>query len=261
MIQSGRAWPGGTTFWARRVTRPSMFVVDPARSIDTAAGRTTSASRLEGLATASTATRKGTASSACLASLRSGKSARGSAPSRIRVPIWASAAASSIPAVSSPRPAGTLPQAAEYQSDASSSRTRPGSMPGESPMSRAPITLARRKAGRKRAPGQASASTAAAAASCSADSASEQRPITTTMPLPSGAGFEHVAEGGPGSVEALRRDTGYVGRARAGEAAGERHALAGPVAQRGGGDFRERRRHWGAVDDDEAVVGGGRPQA
>jgi hypothetical protein len=31
-IQSGRAVPGGVTFWPRVLTRPSMLVVEPATS-------------------------------------------------------------------------------------------------------------------------------------------------------------------------------------------------------------------------------------
>ena len=43
IIQSGQAWPGGTSFWPSRKIRPSMLVVVPGRSWASAAGRTTSA--------------------------------------------------------------------------------------------------------------------------------------------------------------------------------------------------------------------------
>ena len=57
-------------------------------------------------------------------------------------------------AVSSPAAVGTDPQAAVKRSRPASRLTRPGRMPGARPMSRAPKTLPRRSAGRKRRLGQ-----------------------------------------------------------------------------------------------------------
>ena len=53
--------------------------------------------------------------------------------------------------VAAPRRTAPSPRLGSNQARPSSSATRPGSRPGASPMSRAPITLPRRRAGRKRA--------------------------------------------------------------------------------------------------------------
>ncbi len=47
IIQSGHAWPGGTSFWPTRLIRPSMLVVVPGRSWSAATGSTTSASSFD----------------------------------------------------------------------------------------------------------------------------------------------------------------------------------------------------------------------
>ena len=182
IIQSGRAVPGAVTFWPRRVTRPSMLVVVPVRSPYPAAGRTTSAPASDGPSPKrSMATVKPTPASASRARVRSGKSlggvgahehqaldlaARRRRPGRRRCPC--------------PAPAGGGPTPRSNQARPSSSDTRPGRMPGARPMSRAPCTLPRRRAGRKRASGSALASTPAASATLSAVSASDARPSTIT---------------------------------------------------------------------------------
>ena len=74
-------------------------------------------------------------------------------------------------AVERPAAAGTEPQAAVKRSRPASRLTRPGRMPGASPMSSAPNTLPRRRAGRKVALGSAAASTRTASAATSPDSA------------------------------------------------------------------------------------------
>ena len=90
-----------------------------------------------------------------------------------------SAAARSTPSVSRPAVAGTVGQEPANQSRPPSRVTRPGSTPGARPMSRAPLTFERRRAGRKRASGRAVTTAPAASTSPAALSASEARPSTT----------------------------------------------------------------------------------
>ena len=119
IIQSGQATPRAVTIWLSQVMRSSRLVKVPRRSAQVAAGSTTSAAREEAVRWVSTATTKRAPSMALTASWASGKSRRGSAPSRTRPPMWPRLAASRIPAVSRPglRPAGARPSGA---------RTRPG---------------------------------------------------------------------------------------------------------------------------------------
>ena len=159
-----------------------MFVVVPARSWTVATGSTASANTAEGERKLSSATTKSALSSASAASSASGKSPMGSAPSSTSTFISPEAEASKIPAASRPGSAGRDPQALVNHSLPSSIDTRPGSTPGASPMSRAPMTLPRRRAGRNRAEGHAWAIVTAAMATSSPRSAREGRPTTIATP-------------------------------------------------------------------------------
>ena len=104
----------------------------------------------------STATTKRAPSMAFTASWASGKSWRGSAPSSTRPPIWPRLAASRIPAVVRPGPVreGDAPVVLVPGPTGVERRPGPGRNPGARPMSRAPCTLARRRAERKATPGR-----------------------------------------------------------------------------------------------------------
>ena len=160
---------------------------------------------------------------------------------------------------SRPRPAGTDPHAASYQARPSSRLTRPGSRPGARPMSRAPITLPRRRAGRKRALGHASAIAAAASATSAPSSASDGRPITTTTPSPpSPACARRGTCRRPGVVV----DRVGVLVARRAQVRGPAAvASPGPVRQHGGGELAERAGAWGELDHRHVPVDGGAAEA
>ena len=179
IIQSGRAVPGGVTFWRTVLTRPSRLVVVPSTSAAPAAGNTMSTAADDELSTVSRAITVRAPFRPREASSRSGKSASGSAPSSTRVSIRPSAAAARMPAVSRPVSAGTVPQASPNQSRPSSSVTRPGRNPGTRPISMAPCTLARRRPDKNFTLGKAATREAAAATVASADSANEPRPSST----------------------------------------------------------------------------------
>ena len=85
IIQSGRAVPGGVTFWRQTLTRPSRFVVVPAllRVARRPAARRRPAAT-DSVRNRSTATTKPAPASARSARPRSGKSASGSAPRSTR---------------------------------------------------------------------------------------------------------------------------------------------------------------------------------
>ncbi len=207
IIQSGQARPGGTSFWPRRLTRPSTLVVVPERSCTMAAGKTMSACSSSLPGWQPTTTRGSAAARARSARAPSGKSPRGSPPRRTRPRTLLLAAPPGAPSespfgtvdgssserderisrASRPRSSGTEPHAVRYQARPDSRATRPGSRPGARPMSRAPWTLPRRRAERNRAPGHARASRRAASATTPACSAIDGRPSTTTTPAPAGS--------------------------------------------------------------------------
>ena len=196
----------------------------------------------------STATTNRAPSRPCRARSRSGKS-------RQRIGAEQDQAADVTPdgrgracrAVSRPGPSGrAAPHACSYQARPASRLTRPGSRPGARPMSRAPCTLARRRADRNATPGRPATSTAAAAATCSSGSASDGRPRITTTAAASGPSFSrasatsrraasmvgrgharHVARPGPSRPRAAARAVASPGRYSSG--LGWRRALS-PVA-------------------------------
>ncbi len=108
-IQSGQHCPGATSFWASRVTRPSMLVVVPVRSWAMATGSTTSARAADDERKPSTATTKPARPRASSARARSGKSPTGSEPTSTTAVIDPSAKARSMPSASRPRAAGPRP--------------------------------------------------------------------------------------------------------------------------------------------------------
>ncbi len=188
--------------------------------------------------------------SARRASSRSGKSAIGSAPSRTSAWRRPSAAAASIPAVSSPRAFGAAPQWRSYQARAESRVTRPGSIPGARPRSRAPRTLPRRRAARNATPG----------------TAREHRTGGLDDRLV-GFGQRGATEDDDGAGQVPREDAAGGGNGRDGhagdvvvgvgvgeESGGERCHLTRTVHQRAAHEVRERRGPGGELHDAQAGV-------
>ena len=146
--------PGGARrrdSWSSVLTRPSRFVVVPVTSANPAAGSTTSACCDDSVRNCRSAI-----TVRAPASARAGQVAVGEVGERVgaeqhqhvdaAVGRRLQDAGGVEPGVG--RHGG--PAAAANHSRPASSVTRPGSKPGASPMSRAPCTLARRSAGRKR---------------------------------------------------------------------------------------------------------------
>ncbi|CAB4987389.1 unannotated protein [freshwater metagenome] len=178
--KSGIGLPTAAILRPTREMRPSRFVVVPAFSPQTVAGRKTSASAAASVIVALIQITKPAPPTPARTKRRSGKSLTMSAPTRISAPIRPSDAALKMPAVSSPASLGALPHAASKRSAPALSVTRPGRKPGARPRSIAPRTFPRRSAMRKRVFGM-SRIIAAAATVGSADVATSERPRTTTM--------------------------------------------------------------------------------
>ena len=184
IIQSGQAKPGAESLGPRRLTRPSMLVVVPARSCVTAHGSTTSA-----CASTDSDGWPVTATTKCPAPQRLlGHGAVGEVVERVgaeqhqrahAASAAPSAAPASSPAMEARMSAVSRPAAGRHRAPGGGealaarieARPGPGRMPGARPMSSAPKTLPRRSAGRKVALGSAAASARTASAATSPDSA------------------------------------------------------------------------------------------
>ena len=183
MIQSARAVPGGVTFCASGLTRPSRLVKVPSTSVGPAAASTTSA---------------------CAHGVVDEQVDRDDALDRWRAPRRASIGVGEVAErvgaeqhergdatvgrcfEDAARVESTLRRAVAATAARSASRpasrlTRPGTRPGARPMSSAPCTLPRRNADKKRTPGTPAASARPRRRRRRRISASDARPrITVT---------------------------------------------------------------------------------
>ena len=181
------------------------------------------------------ATMKSTLSRARWASPRSGKSAQGSAPSKTRAPTVAGlqpARGQHARGVEAPARAAPSPTPRRTSRARPRGSSRPGSRPGASPMSRAPLTLPRRRAGRNRALGSAAARPWAASATRAA--VLGQRRSARPPPPRS----RRRPGDGPRPAHRRRRPRGPERRRQRRRPPAPRRqtgGLAGPVAERGCG--------------------------
>ena len=132
----------------------------------------------------STATTVPTASSALRARSWSGRSTRTSAPSSTSTSMSPAAAASRAATQSSPVEVGVPAQQSSNRLTPVSRVVRPGSRPGDIPMSSAPCTFPRRSSDRNLTPSTFSRMPTAASATRPASSASEVRPSRTVTGPP-----------------------------------------------------------------------------
>ena len=172
----GRATPGGTTFAARRETRPSRLVVVPPRSANPAAGSTTSASIDEALSDRVDRDEELDVLERPGGEVR-GRGSPTAGPRRAARACSSApdAAASSIPAVSRPARLGhRAPVRSANHSRPSSQRDPARQEPGSAPEVDGAVHVGAPQRREESGPAaRHAASTAAAAATCSAGSASD----------------------------------------------------------------------------------------
>ena len=182
IIQSGQATPGAVTSWPSQVIRP-FEVGEGAPPLGV--GRRRAGSRRPGGSSRSGRCRRrprsGPRRGPC-----SGQVGVGEVGQRVGAEQDQAADAAPAGGVEDPggvepgaRRAAGRPSGARTRPGPSSRPTRPGSTPGARPMSRAPCTLARRRADRKATPGRP-ARIGPPSATGSSGSASDGRPRTTT---------------------------------------------------------------------------------